>query len=277
MTCEKIYWQRPDGGTIDLTDGVKYNILQGVDGRFMPPFEFISDPVYTYPGEVVRSRKTKPREVKLPIVVMGATSADMRANLRSLTNSFGTMYDVGKLKVVTDDAKTFMLNCYFSGGMTLEESTNTGNSTFRIFDATFTAYDPYWFNPVENVASWWDPQGALTGDHIIYNNGDVDAWPIWSITGPLTDVLIRREGTPDVLSISYTLSDYWHYIYVDTRPLNRSVLANHVTNIFSSVNLGSELFPLAPGANTLNFTVTQSSYDAHTWISCRWVDRYYGV
>ena len=277
MTLEKMYWQRPDGGTLDLTDGVKYNVRAGIDGRFMPPFEFVSDAVYNYPGEVVRSRKTKPRQVTIPIIVMGANSADLRANLRFLTNAFGQMFDVGKLKVVTDDARTYMLNCYFSSGMTLEESYDTGDSrTWRIFDATFTAYDPYWFNPVENDVSWWGPLTGLAGDHTVYNNGDVDAWPIWTITGPCTNVVITQQDTDDYISITYSLSNYWSFIYVDTRPLNRSVLWNHNTNIFSSVNVGSRLFPLVPGANTINIAFTQT-YNPNTWASCRWVDRYYGV
>lgn len=280
MTTEKIYWQRPGGGTIDLTDKIKFDILQNVDGRYMPGFDFIADDVYTYPGQVLRAIKTKPREVSLPIVVFGTDIADLRANLRFLTAAFSPRATSGngKLRVVTEDNKTFLLNCYFQGGMTMPESYDTGDDrTFRIFDTTFIAHDPFWYDPIETELQFWDPYAGLSGNKVIYNHGDVDTWPIWSIWGPMVWVHIYHEATNEYITITKTLTNANHVVYVDTRPLHRTVMLDHQTSTFASLHEGSALFPLVPGANIINIELGQTTYNATGGVSCRFIERYLGV
>jgi len=237
MSAEKIYWVRPDGGTLDLTDGTTYDIRAGVDGRYMPPFEFLSDAIYTYPGEVLRTVKTKPREITLPITVYGSTVTALRENLRMLTNAFNPLLGEGKLMVVTPDstAEIYILNCRYAGGMSLEESYDTGSCTFRMFVATFIAHSPYWWKPTEEEWTWTHDDADLANPQTVINNGDIEAWPVWTIRGPASSVTISHLRTGKYMTITpataLTANDC---ITVDTRPGKKDILLNNTKRVVVS-------------------------------------------
>jgi len=240
MTAEKIYWIRPDGGTIDLTNGVSYTIRQGVDGRYMPPFEYISDAIYTYPGEVLRTIKTKPREVTLPLLVMGTSETVLRDNLRTLTDAFNPALGEGKLKVVTSDGLTFILNCHFASGMSLEESYDTGSCTFRIFVATFIAHSPYWWGPTEEEWTWTHDDADLANPQTVINTGDLEAWPVWTIIGPASSVTITHIGTGKYMTMTPTTAlTAADSITIDTRPGKKDILLNQTKRVSVSSLLAS--------------------------------------
>jgi len=279
--AEKIYWMDNDGGTIDLTDGVKYNILDGIDGRWMPPFEMIADEVYAVPGNYVRLRKTKVREVTLPIIVYGTSAADFLTNMRMLTDAFDPSKGDGVIRVETNDSpsKTFLLTCHFLGGMSFPETYDTGNCTFRKFVASFQSHDVFWWNAQESERMW---TGAdITTYQSVYNAGDVDTYPIWDINGStatVTQVQISNytTGMDFVFAgMGGHFDNRYYHLLVDTRPGRRSATMNHVDNVFDHLTAASELFPLAPGTNQLFFIIT--GYDVDTYVKCRWRDQFYGV
>ena len=275
---ESIYWIDSDGGALNLTDGVKYTVLQGLDGRFMPPFEIVSYVQYKGVGDSVRMRTTKAREVVIPLMVSGTSVTDFRNNMRMLTDAFDPMRGDGFLKVITPDSKTLLLKCHYKDGMTMPEDTDTGGCTFRKFVITFLAHEPIWFNALENERLWY-------GDYVDYvqdinNAGDVDTWPIWELSGSVagvTAITIKNISTGDHFTVTLGTSHIHtsDHLYVDTRPNTVAVLKNHVTNEWDKVSTTSLLFPLIPGVNQISLTVTGN--DSGTYIKCRWVDRYYGV
>ena len=153
-TTDKIYFIRGDGGTVDLTDHVNYDIRWGVTGRWMPPYQYTSEPVYTYPGEVLRIKLTKPREIDLPITVLGKDLEGVRENLRALNVAFS--YDLGsaKLKVVSPDGKVRMINCYYSEGMGFQETSDTAYpSVFYAFLPIFTGKGVFLIFPETGILS----------------------------------------------------------------------------------------------------------------------------
>jgi len=280
--AEKIYWMDNDGGTIDLTDGVKYDILDGIDGRWMPPFEMVSDEVYAVPGDYVRLRKTKTREITLPIIVYGTSASDFLTNIRMLTDAFDPSKGDGVIRVDTNDSpsKTFLLTCHFSSGMSFPETYDTGNCTFRKFVATLQSHDVFWWNAVENETLW---AGDLASHfyHTVTNSGDVDTYPIWDINGSattVTAVLVANYTTGKWFNFTnmggHLIIVYDHMI-VDTRPGKRSATINHTTNVFDHMDSYSTLFPLVPGVNKIFIETTGGTLD--TYAKCRWRDMYYGV
>ena len=278
---EKIYWIDADGGQIDLTDGVKYNVLQGVDGRFMPPFEMVTSEAYGLGGDYVRLRKTKPREITLPIIVYGTSESDTRNNLRILTAAFDPTKDDGKLKVVTPDSKTLLINCHYSGGMSFSETTDTGTCTFRKFVATFLCHDPYWYNALENeliLHGSYSAQGFT-----IDNDGDVDTWPLWTISGgdtggPVTIILLQNLTTGKSFNFTgINLASRDDTLVIDTRRSSLYAWQNFYYNYFTFATINSSLFPLVPGINQLYATITGADIPATLYIKCRWIDKYNGV
>jgi phage-related protein len=279
ITNEDIYWIDADGGALYLTDGVKYSVLAGVDGRWMPPFEMITDETYAKPGDSVRLRKTKARDVTLPLAVYGATTSDFRANMRMLTDAFDPSKGDGFLKVITPDDRTLLLKCHYLDGMTMPESYDTGNCKFRIFVATFQAHNPYWFNALENEKIW---TAGYTASHAItvFNAGDVDTYPLWVITGgyPYTGFTLENYTTGKMITMSgISLTDNSYAIYIDTRIGKSYVYHNFTTNYFKYLSGTSELFSLAPGMNQIRVNYIGAAPDPDCYVKCRWVDQYYGI
>lgn len=279
MQTDKIYFIRGDGGTIDLTDHVNYEIRWGVTGRWMPPYQYTSEAVYTYPGEVLRIKLTKPREIDLPITVLGHDVDSVRENLRRLNAAFS--YDLGsaKIKVVAPDGKVRMINCYYSEGMGFQETSDAAfPSTFYIFLPVFTAFDPYWYDPLENEVFLNAQSGEMSGNInskiTLYNAGDVPAWPVWSLTGAFTECEVQNLTTGAFFDLEERLPPS-QQVYIDTRPGNRDVLRNHQTVDFGNLTTDSQLFSLSPGPNEIVPIFTDS--DSNTELRVRWVNKYLGV
>jgi hypothetical protein len=279
-TTDKIYFIRGDGGSIDLTDHLNYDVLWGVNGRWMPPYNYTSEYVYTYPGQVLRIKQTAPRVIDLPIKVMGSSIENVRENLRALNNAFSYDLGSGKLKVVTADGKTRMINLYYSDGMGFQETSDTAYpSVFYMFSPEFTAFDPYWYDPLENEV-WLNATAGEIGESSInskitlYNEGDVPAWPVWSLTGAFTECEIQNLTTGALFDLQETVPTSQR-VYLDTRPGNHNVLRNHVTVDYGNLTTDSKLFPLVPGPNEIVPIFTNS--DANTELRVRWVNKYLGV
>jgi phage-related protein len=274
MTVEKIYWIDSDGGSLDLTDGIKYSVLQGLDGRWMPPYDMAVNKYYNAPGDQLTLQLTEPRDVTIPIVVYGTSASDFITNLRMLTDAFDPTHGMGKLKVVTTDSKTLYLNCHYEEGMTLPENTDTGNSTFRKFVAVFHAHEPSWYNALENELMW-SPY-ALAGYHSVYNSGDVDTYPIWEFNGPSTAITVTNFNTQKYFKFTYAMGISNDVFQVDTRLGQQSAIVEAAYRVFQDLDTNSTLFPLVPGINVINVEV-DGAVDATSYVKCRWVDRYNGV
>jgi hypothetical protein len=292
--AEKVYWVTPEGGTLDLTDGTQYNIRQGIDGRHMPTFTYYSDKMFTFPGEVLRGITTDKRTITLPILVKGTSPEDFRNNQRFLEYSLDPMRGQGFLKVVTDDAtpKTRLLPCHYAGGMSYVESGDTGNYRNRIYVLQFVAHQPYWFDPNWTQIFWTDPAASLRAPQVVFNPGDVDAWPIINIIGPLQVVTITNETTGKYITWGYSGSTYLPAgvrMLIDCRPGNRSCCVSHwiytpngppcsYGNVFKYASAYSSFnFNLVPGENRISFQMTQGSYDSGAMVGFRWVNKYNGV
>jgi len=293
--AEKVYWVTPEGGTLDLTDGTQYNIRQGIDGRHMPTFTFVSDKMFTYPGEVLRGITTDKREILLPLTVSGTSAEDFRNNQRFLEYSLDPMRGEGKLKVVTDDSvpKTRLMNCHYQGGMGFLESGETGNYKTRIYILQFICHSPYWYDPNENSVTWSDPNGTLRIPQVVYNTGDVDTYPLITIGGPLQLITITNETTGKLLewgTVGSNMLGDWVRLYIDTRPGHRNCCVTHwmstpwtappynYGNVFKFLWYGSNInFNLVPGENRISFAVVQGAYSADCMVNFRWLPKFNGV
>src|SRR5665647_1046253 len=99
MTAEIFTWYDPAGTATILTDGTKYNVRPGLEGRLWPEFDFITDEQYLKAGARVNLVKVKPRAITLPLIVYGTSAANLAANLRALEYAFDPTRGRGRLKV----------------------------------------------------------------------------------------------------------------------------------------------------------------------------------
>jgi phage-related protein len=259
-------------------------VRQGLDGRHMPTFTFNSEPVFTYPGEVLRSVLVNKREIIVPLVVYGTDADDLRTNLRALQASFNPMNGAGSLQVVTDEAspRTFQIDCCYESGMTFQENTDTGNYKTRIFVATFIAHSPYWYDPTPST------HNLTNGSNPITYYGDVDTYPVITVTGPIYGGGISITNSATGKSIAWVPTGGTFYagdeLYINCIPGQRTVCvstgncsglgpwpaytpgrAAQLLSATSSMN-----FNLVPGTNTLTWSggnvVTMTFYNQYNGI-----------
>ena len=157
--------------------------------------------------------------------------------------------------------------------MSLLESPDTGaGGSFRMFVATFTALDPYLYGVIEHIFNY--PASYLPTYVTIENEGELPTWPIWSIDGAFTRIVITNYAISNNPYIDITHTAHaGDTLYVDTRPRYTGIYENHVTNCYGKLSTTSDLFPLARGINKISFIVTGTI----PRIQCKWVDRFNGV
>lgn len=111
-----------------------------------------------------------------------------------------------------------------------------------------------------------------TGKATIYNNGNIETYPILTITGLMTNPLLRNITTGESLQLTYT-STVNDTIVIDMK--NRTVTLNGTTNLLGNVVAGSDWWTLAAGENTIGVS-TGSTSDTGT-LSLNWYDAFSGV
>src|SRR5690606_24189719 len=92
------------------------------------------------------------------------------------------------------------------------------------------------------------------------NDGDVEAWPVWTITGPATSIELENVTTGKKIELSSTLSAGQKRI-ITTKPGISTVLDENGDNKWSELSDTSALWALEPGLNELVLTVGNSDAD----------------
>jgi hypothetical protein len=105
-----------------------------------------------------------------------------------------------------------------------------------------------------------------TGQVLVENNGNMDTWPVLTITGPGTNPSIYNASTDQRISFAYTLAA-GETLVVDT--LNRTVKLNGVTDRYSALDFtNTEWWPLIPGINDIRLAF--ASYSAGATLKVDW-------
>ena len=109
--------------------------------------------------------------------------------------------------------------------------------------------------------------GASTnpgGEMVVVNQGDLDAFPVFSVTGPAAIPVIQNATTGQEFTINYTVAA-GETVTVDAR-------TGAVTP--GQVRLIGRPFSLAPGANTIRWHTFVDSYDPAALLRLEWRSTY---
>lgn len=110
-----------------------------------------------------------------------------------------------------------------------------------------------------------------TINNIIENDGNEASDPVFTITGPGTNFLIRNVTLDKQFTINTTLisSDS---IVIDVK--NRTVIKNDVDNVYSTID--GDFWSVAPGENELRFLI-ESDIDMTTNLNVTFRNAYNGI
>lgn len=270
-------WVEPDGAETRLP------VYDPKRGRAMPPIEFAEEVVPERPGARLRSIRHGVKVIDLTTAIKGDAEAAVRADLRAWLRRLDPVRGEGALRVNTVAGDSREIGVRYAGGLELEET----DPLWNVAVLTFRALEPYWRDAADTVTTFArgagsaflpGPPFALTASGVwaepsLVNSGDVDAWPVWTITGPATSVALVNTTTGARLDLATTLSGD-ETVTIDTRPGAKTVRRADGTNLYPDLGVDSSLWPLARGTNALEISLAGA--DDASAVSLAYRARYLG-
>jgi len=239
-------------------------------GRFMPEPQHDEDEIPQQDGSRHRATRFKARDFSIRITVVENGEPALRQSLRDIVKAMNPKKGEGIIKVTSPIGDTREIGCRYLSGLSLEEKPELSGPTMQQAVVTFRANDPFWRDENNTSTSYsiGNPPAffpifplRLTASEIavdttVANDGDDDAWPVWTINGPGAGATLRNLTTGKVLSIPAVSIGTGEFVTVDTRPGRKTVTKSDGTNLFSSLTTTSALWPLIEGTNAVRLEMT---------------------
>lgn len=226
-------------------------------------------------GGTWRSTRRGVREIDLPVVVLGDDRGDIEAKLRRLASALSDRYGVPKLIANYTDGTSYEIEVHYTGGAETQFGTDAG-SQFCRWAITVQAPDPYWTSTQAVSFALTQSSGgrgllpelqklqvessSLLGSFTVENVGDVDAFPVWTIEGPITDAAITLGSVGFTYENAMSTGDV---ITIDTKAA--TITDGAGVNMYGFLGAAPKLFAFPPGASNISVVVTGS--DADTKVS----------
>lgn len=180
---------------------------------------------------------------------------------------------------------------HVDGGDQSDDDRTKSGLTWSSYVLTLQATDPWWSDVEVGEAIEFKPPSASAGilpllpvellpslamgSATVVNSGDADAWPLWQITGP---------GTPTLENV--TTGRSWGLASALTAGETVTVLTGPFGHQYATDQLGAnrwpdlvqssprDLWPLVPGTNELNLTLSGADADLGSLISMTYTRRW---
>ncbi|MFD4608276.1 phage tail domain-containing protein [Streptomyces sp. NPDC058440] len=268
-------------------------IQPGATGLDMPPFEIHADDSPNLDGSIYRGNRAGAREILLPVFIYGIDRKTLKEFKRKLAAALNPRNGYCVLSFTEGDGRPRRLRVFYRGGM--EGSEDTGSSGFRwvSYGVQLTALDPWFFGDTDVIPSWdvgtskpflgpkFFPLTLGKGDVAtstltVENPGDIEAWPVWTLTGPLRSFkftgpdktswgIKENVGGPDALATGRTLT-------VDCRPGYKTLVDDKGKNYFPDLDASPSLWAVPAGESIVKTNLVAGSGTAS--VSMRLTPRY---
>jgi phage-related protein len=291
MAYEKIYWVEPNGTIRDLMDIPNLAMTLGRTGAFMPPIMASEDRIPFQYGTRTRYLTLDARDIDIPLYMSASDEDELRIKMRELLSWLNPLKGIGKIRVIRPDSTQRELFCHYSQGLQMVETQELMSPTDINFIASFRATDPLWYDVDPNTYTFGVTSGAVNFFpmlplHLsasgffstptpIGNDGDVESWPIWTITGPGSGIVITNLETSEVMDLTGLTLLSGEYVTIDSREGVRTVVKNNGMNLYSYLTPNSTIWPLYVGNNTVRVDMSGTSTDSHVVIT--YYQRYLSV
>jgi len=234
-------------------------------------------------GGVWRHSKRDIRELDIPVTIFGSDRNEVQEKLRRLAKITQDKTGPTQLIATYSDSKQLKLEMHYVAGGESKWGGDDSGVTWCRWVLSFRAPQPYWVSTSTesfSIRSGNTGRGLLPelsklkvssssslGIVIVSSSADVEAYPVWTITGPVTD-FVASNGTQS-FSIPGAI-DSGQTIYVNTQ--TGEVTDNSGANLYSRLGTAPKLFPIQPGTTTIE--VTGLATDNNTRIVCDYALRY---
>lgn len=276
-----------DGTVHDLTWQTDRTIFvpRGTVGLGVAPTELILEKLPFMRGSKLRYVRTNPIEIELPIVISKPSLVEAMiaaANVRSWFYTGDERDNAPAYLRITrpQDNEVRQIAVYYNGG--LEGDLDEGSPNYIPYVISLLAPDPTWTDtdPIELTYT----NSSIGNIEIITNPGDFDAFPIYTIGGPASNIdvfnLTTGKHTALVSNGGLTLTA-GGFVIIDTRPATERttlpIIDQDGTSQYSKLTQGTSTTEnwLQPGANQVRVSANGTS--ASTTIAVSYLPRYNGA
>lgn len=253
-------WVGWDGSSFDLSNRWSPVFLTdgGVEGLSMPPHQAWTGSSPAVHGQYYRGHVVEPRPVFWPLFVYSdGSSEDFLEVDRRLWRSLQPGKH-GRWSVTTERGGTRSLSCRFVDDGQHAYTVDPVRRGWAKYGVSLVADVPFWEgapvsrvwaqSAVEDFYAQRMPLRIVSGSQLssarITNEGDLEAWPVWKIKGPLTSVTVGVDGRTVQWDVELTVDDT---LVIDSDPAVQMAWAN---GLDSTHLLGAADFaPIPAGEN----------------------------
>ncbi|MGI5515289.1 phage distal tail protein [Streptomyces sp. CA-106131] len=280
-----VTWTDARGRTTELGHWENGWILQpGIRGFDMPAYQFYTDESPAIDGNALRGVRAQAREVFLPVTFFDSSRADFMSRKRSFLATLNPKLGPGTITATEVDGSTRTISAYYASGAEGDFGQDTSGMRWQTVGLTFSCPSPYWLGGSVHaefggtVAGNWFPLLPLTvrnpqviGNITIDNPGDDVGFPVWTITGPITNATITNNTTGESFTISASMLST-DTLVIDTRERVQTAVLNGTTNWWPNLTTSSVLWGLTPGVNDIDLSITGST--SHTKVEVDYQPRF---
>ena len=234
-------------------------------------------------GGVWRNSKRGVRDIDLPITVLGTDRADVEEKLRRLARLTQDALGATVLTAEYSDDTSLAIDLHYVGGAEAGAWGEDVGLTYASWVMSFQAPTPFWQSTtVESfsVTSGNTGRGLLPqlsklrvsssqalGVVTVNNTGDVAAYPVWTVLGPVTGLTISNGSQSFGFNAPVLPGQT---ITIDTE--TGLVTDDSATNRYALLNSAPKLFALQPGLTAISVLGTEAT--SSTRITCSYSLRY---
>jgi hypothetical protein len=281
MVSTPLTWTFENQGDIIRMDNVvtkKFLKLAGRKGFGVSPTRLV---MREGAAEGSRHRRTKrlARSIDFPLAIFGADREEVENSFRRFVRLVQDDVTAPRLVATYPDGSRVYTEIHFSGGLDpVYGSDDTQGRDFAKCQSSFISPSPYWtdedainypfnFNVDASDDNWVEDMAEMplissqtAGSVSIENPGDVAAYPVWTLQGPM-----------DTFSASYRGQGF---TYTEHIALGETITVNTVTktvtdqdgvNKYGALGTAPKLFPIPKGSATVD--ILADNTDANSLVS----------
>lgn len=275
MEKAEVMVRREDGAAItfssDLRDPVRLN--HGAKGLGIAPVQFDTEAVLAGHGSVLRGSRLTERDILVPLMLEARSNAALDGVRDDLMRLLSPL-DPSPLwlRVTAPESGTYReMRVYYAGGLEGDFGSSYWGRAQKVA-LEFKALDALWSGEpevltkrvkpaVQHFLSTTQPffpvrlsSALVSGTLDVTVTGDAPTAPMWSITPPGEELMIKRRETGERFYLAGRL----------TAPLEIDMAEGRVedtsgNDLWERVSLDSRLFELPPGPNRLEFTMINAT------------------
>ncbi|MGI5201624.1 hypothetical protein ACQEU6_08590 [Spirillospora sp. CA-108201] len=274
-----VKWSSPLGRVTHLSDWpTGYLVQPGARGLDMPTFKAYESESPQIHGNRRTGTKANPREIMIPVVIYShdgraAFLERKRQLLKDLSPLDGDL-GRGTLTLTEPDGSARSITAIYASGAEGSEDLDAAGRRWTAYGLTWTCESPFWEGDPfgrpfrAGVVQDFYPSGVpwevsdsqvLGADVRIFNPGDVQAFPVWTIHGPMESAVFTHPAAGTwTLTRTLALGDV---AVIDTRERIKSALLNDAVDLWPNIDEAAVLWPLLSGENRVDLIVTGSTPD----------------